>query len=330
MLASDRDIEIPSSPPDGISSISWSPKANFLVAGCWDSQVRCWDVSNPRNPLPKAAISHEAPILSTSWSGDGSRVFTGGCDNKAKCWSLQTNQIVQIAQHNAPVRTVNWVEEMNALVTGSWDKTVRYWDGRSSNPIHEAAMPERVYALDVKFPLLVACTADRNMIVYDLRKPNVEFKRKISPMKWQTRTVSCFPDKTGFALGSIEGRVAIEYVEEKDSSRNFAFRCHREGNDVYSVNAISFHPIQGTFATAGSDGTFNYWDKDSRHRLKAFSKCPAPISAASFNADGSLFAYAVSYDWSKGAEHYHPQSKNQIMVHITQEGEVKKKGTVKR
>ena len=31
--------------------------------------------------------------------------------------------------------------------------------------------------------------------------------------------------------------------------------------DIYAVNAIRFHKPYGTFSTAGSDGTFNFWDK---------------------------------------------------------------------
>ena len=34
----------------------------------------------------------------------------------------------------------------------------------------------------------------------------------MSPLKWQTRVISCFPTSTGFAMGSVEGRVAIQYV----------------------------------------------------------------------------------------------------------------------
>ena len=40
---------------------------------------------------------------------------------------------------------------------------------------------------------------------------------------------------------------------------------------VYSVNDITFHPVHGTFSTAGSDGTVNFWDKDARTRLKSMS-----------------------------------------------------------
>ena len=80
---------------------------------------------------------------------------------------------------------------------------------------------------------------------------------------------------------------------------SFSFKCHRENNNVHAVNAISFHPIYGTFSTAGSDGTFNFWDKDSKQRLKGFSSIGGPIASTTFNRNGSIFAYALSYDWSK-------------------------------
>jgi mRNA export factor len=56
-------------------------------------------------------------------------------------------------------------------------------------------------------------------------------------------------------------------------------------------------------ATCGSDGTFAFWDKDSKSRVKAFERIPVrgPITCGKFSADGSMFAYAQSYDWHKGA-----------------------------
>ena len=58
-------------------------------------------------------------------------------------------------------------------------------------------------------------------------------------------------------------------------SSNFSFKCHRDPpqgsvTNVYAVNDISFHPQHGTFSTAGSDGTFHFWDKDAKHRLKGY------------------------------------------------------------
>ena len=71
---------------------------------------------------------------------------------------------------------------------------------------------------------------------------------------------------------------------------------------IYALNDIAFNPAYGTFATAGGDGTFVFWDKDNRAKLKTFQSCKYPITAVQFNTPGDLFAYAVGYDWSKGHE----------------------------
>lgn len=90
---------------------------------------------------------------------------------------------------------------------------------------------------------------------------------------------------------------------------------------------MSFHPQHGTFVTAGSDGAYNFWDKDSKQRLKAMQKCGAPIPCGDFNLDGSIYAYAVSYDWSRGYADYNPATaKNLIYLHASQDTEVKSRG----
>lgn len=44
----------------------------------------------------------------------------------------------------------------------------------------------------------------------------------------QTRTLACLPDASGYVLASIEGRCAIQYVEDSNTSLNFSFKCHRK------------------------------------------------------------------------------------------------------
>lgn len=73
-----KDIEVPSPPDDSISALVFSPPAlqmqNFLVAGSWDGQVRCWEVaqapgmSSTWNVQPKASQSHQSPVLDAAWS----------------------------------------------------------------------------------------------------------------------------------------------------------------------------------------------------------------------------------------------------------------------
>ena len=72
-----KDVELSSPPGDSISSINFSPVANYLVATSWDNQVRCYEIQANGQSVGKAATSHEQPVLCSAWSPDGTAVFTG-------------------------------------------------------------------------------------------------------------------------------------------------------------------------------------------------------------------------------------------------------------
>ena len=324
-----KDIEVSNPSEDSVSSLSFSPASlpnNFLVAGSWDNSVRFWEITAQATTVPKAQQSMGGPILDTCWHDDGSKVFMASCDKQVKCWDLASNQTVQVAEHQAPVKTCRWVQAPNysALMTASWDKTLKFWDTRSSAPMMSIDLPERAYCADVDYPMAVVGTAGRGIIIYQLDGQPQEFKRVESQLKFQHRCVSIFRDKksapTGFALGSREGRVAITYLNPPTPKDNFTFKCHRSAGvtngfqEIYAVNDIAFHPQHMTLATVGGDGKFSFWDKDARTKLKTSEACEQPITKCAFNKDGNIFAYAVSYDWSKGHEHYVAQKKNYIFL----------------
>ncbi|KAL6177742.1 hypothetical protein ACLB2K_049265 [Fragaria x ananassa] len=287
-----NSFEVAQPPTDSVSSLSFSPKSNLMVSTSWDNQVRCWDVQKIGTSIaatPKSSYSHD----------------------HASQYCAQRGKMM------------GW---LCSLEEASWDKTLKYWDLRQPNPVHTQLLPERCYALTVKYPLMVVGTADRNLIMFNLHNPQTEFKRIISPLKYQTRCVAAFPDQQGFLVGSIEGRVGVQHLNERQESKNFTFKCHRENNVIYSVNSINFHPVHHTFATAGSDGSISFWDKDSKQRLKAMSKCNQPIPCSTFNNDGSIFAYSVCYDWHKGAGNHNPSiAKTSIFLHLPQDADVKPK-----
>ena len=147
----------------------------------------------------------------------------GGADKAARLLDLGSGNTTaaQVAVHDNPIRSVRFVDVPGSagpvLVTGSWDKTIKYWDLRQATAVASVECQERIYSMDVKDKLLVVATADRYINIINLDQPTKFYKTLQSPLKWQTRVVSCFTDGTGFAVGSIEGRCAIQYVEEKDS-----------------------------------------------------------------------------------------------------------------
>jgi len=318
-----RDMEVTSPPDDSVSAMAFSPACvptTLLIASSWDSNVRCWEVKEDGSTVPKAQQTHQGPILDVAWSDDGTKVFTASCDKTAKMWDLNSNQTQQIAQHDGPIRTCHWIKGSNysCLMTSSWDKTLKFWDTRSPQPMMNIQLPERAYCADVCYPMAVVGTAGRGLIIYQLENQPQEFKRIESPLKYQHRCIQIFRDKTsqaptGFALGSIEGRVAIQYVNPKTPKDNFTFKCHRSNagstngvQDIFAVNDIAFHPVHQTLSTVGSDGRFSFWDKDARTKLKTSDQFDLPISCATFNSQGNIFAYACSYDWSKGHEGFDP------------------------
>lgn len=75
-----NDFQVANPPGDGVSSLSWSPTANFLVATSWAcdaDNVLCYEVQANGQAVPKAAIKHDASVLCSAWNHDGSAVFSG-------------------------------------------------------------------------------------------------------------------------------------------------------------------------------------------------------------------------------------------------------------
>lgn len=128
-----KDSEVVSPPDDSIAALAFSPPSlpqNYLIAGSWDNQVRCWEIQQSGDgwqSIPKAQQTHQGAVLDAAWSDDGTRVFTASTDKTVKMWDLQSNQSIQVAQHDDAVKTVHWIKAMNyqCVMSGSWDKTLK-------------------------------------------------------------------------------------------------------------------------------------------------------------------------------------------------------------
>lgn len=204
----------------------------------------------------------------------------------------------------------------DCLVSAGWDRTLRIHDPRSSSPANASSsciqkLPGKAFSMDAAGDKLVVAMSDRHVAIYDQRQLGEALAEKKAEgaapsqsrensLKFMTRSVRCMPNGQGYASSSIEGRVAVEYFSNDAAVQkgHFAFKCHRatvEGVDtVYPVNALAFHPTQGTFATGGGDAIVSIWDPQAKKRLRQLPKYAASVSALSFNADGTQLAIACA------------------------------------
>ena len=288
-----------------------------------------WEVTTA-HVVARSSYSLQAPVLSCAFSADGLHLISGACDHKVMMRDLQAERNVELGEHQEPVRFVAPIKELKVVVSGSWDRTLSFWSPQQSRAVHSVQLPERVFAMDVKYPLMVVGCADRQVLTFNLAqglKTQLAPTNSIfSPLKMQTRSISVLPDRTGFVLGGVEGRCSVKGLE--DQSSTFSFKCHQTSSSATAVNALDFHPKEAsTLASVGGDGSFIFWETAHRKLLKKFEASKTPLTAGKFNATGSLFAYAVSYDWSKGHEAYHENSPRQVAIHSCQEDEVSFKST---
>lgn len=316
-----NEFKLNSPPNDGISAVKFGPNSSqFLLVSSWDTSVRLYDVTS--NTM-RMKYSHPTPVLDCCFY-DAVHSYSGGLDQVVKVYDFNASSETIVGKHDAAVRAVEYCPDVNVVITGSWDQTVKMWDPRTPCSAGTFSQPDKVYTLAVCGDKLVVGTAGRRVLVWDLRNMGYVQQRRESSLKYQTRCIRCFPNKQGYVLSSIEGRVAVEYLDPSPEvqKKKYAFKCHRLKDNatgiesIYPVNAISFHSAYNTFATGGSDGFVNIWDGFNKKRLCQFHRYPTSIASLGFSHDGSVLAIASSYMYEQDELENMPED-NIFIRHVT-------------
>ncbi|CAG7849792.1 Mitotic checkpoint protein BUB3.2 AltName: Full=Protein BUDDING UNINHIBITED BY BENZYMIDAZOL 3.2 [Serendipita indica DSM 11827] len=317
------ELELETTPTDGIACLAWSTvdQKNLLV-GSWDSSLRLYDTDANKQ---LAKFDHKAAVLGACFSPDGRSVFSGGLDTWLRMWDLQQEEFRVLSTHSRPISSLIYSQVTNNIITGSWDATLAVHDPRSATPkVASYDLPERVYHMDSVGNTLVVAMGGRKINIYDVRKMEKPTQERESSLRFMTRALACMPSGEGFAIASIEGRVAVEYFDMSPAvqAKKYAFKCHRQtidGNDhVWPVNSLAFHPIHHTFASAGSDGLVSIWDHTAKKRLRQYPQYHNAVNAISFNAAGSKLAIGVSYGWDKGQEGARAPENGRVSIFVRQ------------
>ncbi|UMM19281.1 hypothetical protein L5515_014953 [Caenorhabditis briggsae] len=329
IVAAPNEFRVPFPPFVQISKVQFQKDgggSKLLVASGWDGTCRVYEVGKLGEFSEKLVFTHGKPLLTCTFAGYNKVAF-GGVDHNVKLADIETGNGTQLGSHALAVRCLEFNPISSLIVSGGWDSSVKLWDARSygNGAVDSVNVSSSVYAMDVLKHMVLVGTKDRKIYMFDSRKLREPVQVRDSPLKYQTRSVQFFPTGEAFVVSSIEGRVAVEYVEQNSDQvkRKYAFKCHREKDTdgtelIHPVHAVAFHPKFGSFATGGSDGIVNIWDPFNRKRIIQLHKFETSISSLSFNEDGTQLAIASSYQYEKEVDPS-PVPNNTITIrHITE------------
>ncbi|KAH9261238.1 hypothetical protein BASA81_000942 [Batrachochytrium salamandrivorans] len=302
---------------DGISGLYFNPNsssASQLLVTSWDGGATVYSTANLSSPLSKEVTSrirfpHAAAVLCGAFtSSNGDRIVTGGVECAVRLFNLaalvDANANRVLGTHDAPVRCLTAATGVNGLLSGSWDRSAKLWDDRSlACEVATISLGERVFAQDVDGVLAVFGLGDGTVVGYDLRQLDSPVFARPSTLGHQIRSLKLVEHGQAMLIGSIEGRVAVENISQKLAPKRYAFKCHRQDDWIFPVNAIAVPPSSSSsvFATGGGDGTVCLWDSMLKKKLLQFPKLETSCSALAFSPHSSnLLAISQSYAFERG------------------------------
>jgi len=325
------------SPSDGLTSLRFSPSNSdndLLVVSSWDGHLYTYSNNSFLQSYP-----HNGALLDCAFAN--SEVLCAGLSGLALT-NLQLGNQTQL--YDQPVRCVE-LSERNLAICGTWAGELLSIDIRS-NEVMRCTLNDGHKALSMSLldDFVALATTERSVYLFDIRKSlTSSWMQRQSALAHQTRCIRLFKYKygpfkgeVGFALSSVEGRVAVEMLDADASKQEkYAFKCHRTinlngENQLHPVNAIAFHPAFGTFVTGGCDGFVSIWDPVHKKRICQYTQYPNDISALNFNSDGSKLAIGVSYTYEFGEFSEKLNKPNQIYVRNVVDSEVYGKSVAPR
>lgn len=216
-------------------------------------------------------------------------IYTVGLDEEVKVIDIERNSTDVIGRHKKPTNKIVPEPSMNQIISSCWGGEIKFWDRRQNNKKKSLI---RTIETEMK-PSGIACIGNRLVIagstnftqesdytlnlhlikIYDLRNLNnpSEYISYESPLKNEARSISALSSSEGFILGSIEGKIAVEYFKELDEKlagesmktvkeshkestlnninsetnifkQSYSFKSHRE--EIQSQNRIVIHSVE--------------------------------------------------------------------------------------
>ncbi|KAK5779142.1 Bub3p PWA37_003994 [Arxiozyma heterogenica] len=318
--------EFPNVTKDFISDLKYIPENNIVLVSSWDGTLSVYEIiikdDSYKITLNKK-IDTGFSILSCCYGNNG--VYLGGVHGELYFLNLKTQDLAEIKNNRAKSGIVRIIPYYDDYIAGSWDGYLQIIDHHLQDiKLFKTIENGKILTMDCTNEHLVVCLTGNKIKLF--KAPITQMNEGIlvdSVLKYQTRDIKLIPDGSGYVIGSIDGRVAVEYFD--NPSDQFAFRCHRmklsDVQFVFPVNTLLFKPNTDILFTGGSDGCVSCWSLRDRRKLKQYNKLDEN-SVVKMAGGESFLLVATSDDSFKTnaiiSSDFEPQPSNVYLIVLNQ------------
>uniref|UniRef100_A0A0K0F339 Mitotic checkpoint protein BUB3 (inferred by orthology to a human protein) n=1 Tax=Strongyloides venezuelensis TaxID=75913 RepID=A0A0K0F339_STRVS len=299
-----KDLKIKWDPEVPVSCLQFAKTdSDLLAVGSFNGSVAIYKIEKHQDNYAEIhVVYHSSHVLSLCFDGD-TGLFTADSKGVIKYTSFKTMKTTIFGQHESGfgISRICISPSGRRLFTGGYDGFVLVWDINDRTVLAALNIGEKVFAMDCSKDFLVVGTGKQNLYTYNLNNLSEGPTIRKDVTRYQIRDLKILNDGSTIVIGTIEGRVAIEPLEDNEESKDkkYAFKCHRKKDKVkefvYPVNAIAAHPHELAFSTGGSDKGVYTWNPVKRKRMSQFHDQPDSVQCLDYNQAGDLLAIGCTY-----------------------------------
>ena len=114
----------------GITSVSFSPKTDYILTASLDNTARLWNIKTGNTV--RIFADHTDDIGTATFSPDGQSILTGSFDKTVRVWNADISHDNKIIYgHNDRISSVSFSPDENSIISSSKDDTIRLWNAKT-------------------------------------------------------------------------------------------------------------------------------------------------------------------------------------------------------
>ncbi|MCL7045792.1 hypothetical protein MKW94_025838, partial [Papaver nudicaule] len=193
---------------DSISKVRFAPKSNNLLISSWDSNLRLYDLDTSQL---RSEIPLEVGLLGCCFQ-DESVALSIGSDWCLRRHDLNSGFHETAGNHDDLATCVEYSEETCQAITGGLNKRITSWDIRTAkSTVYSVHVGVEVESISLRGYHL-AVGIGTSVSIYDLRNLSEPLETQPS-VEYPVSCVGLFPDSKGYAVGSVDGLVAVKCLD---------------------------------------------------------------------------------------------------------------------